>query len=280
MNNIILFATYWNEIEWIEESLYQILKIDPVEIIICDGNFDSRVDNFSTDGTREQIKKFINQESHRATMISAERVANPLRGINFFCGSGRGSSRISLSRLNYALRSQFIFNEYRVNQALTFSKMIKMSEKWQPGRWVMSYDADQFYTDEVIEKFEVVNSETDIQLLTANERTFPYSFNEYTTNYESRIHNNMPHKIMRNMSVYPTRHFVVESRLSYKHYYQFAKTLHCGIYHHYKFRKDSERLAAGYKLGDRQPPCENRYRELKLFHGKHPEAIRRKISGE
>ena len=66
MNNIVLFATYWNEIEWIKSSLDQILKIDPIEIIICDGNFDPTTPNYSTDGTREIIEKFVKDNSERA----------------------------------------------------------------------------------------------------------------------------------------------------------------------------------------------------------------------
>ena len=40
MKNLVVFATYWNEIEWIRPSLAQIDRIDPMEIIICDGCFD------------------------------------------------------------------------------------------------------------------------------------------------------------------------------------------------------------------------------------------------
>jgi hypothetical protein len=274
MNNIIVFATYWNEMEWIKPSLEQILKIDPVEIIICDGNFDPKVENRSTDGTREIIEQFVSENSERARMISAVRSSNFNRGFKFFKESGYKTDSIKSSRLKYALASQFKINEYRVNQALTFAKMMNMSQKWQEGRWVMSFDADQFYTDELIEAFSITNQETDFDLITADEWTFPEDFSLYTTEYEKRKWNNMPHKIKKNMAVYPTRHFVVESLFNHKHYYQFAKRFHAGVYHHYKFRKDTARLEAGYQLGDRKPPEDERYSNLKFFEGNYPSSVK------
>ena len=49
MNNIILMATYWNEAEFVKASLEQIDKIDPIEVIICDGCFDPKQPLNSTD---------------------------------------------------------------------------------------------------------------------------------------------------------------------------------------------------------------------------------------
>jgi len=279
MNNIILFATYWNEIEWIKPSLEQILKIDPVEIIICDGNFDPKVENRSTDGTREIIEQFVKENSHRARMISAVRTKPITRGIDFFFNAGRKDESIKPSRLSYALRSQFRINEYRVNQALTFAKMMNMSNMWEKDRWVMSYDSDQFYSDELIDFFNITNIQTDYDLITADEWTFPYDFENYTDGYELRKWNNMPHKIKDNMAVYPTRHFMIESMFAHKNYQDNFKRIDGGIYYHYKFRNDEARLEAGYKLGDRKPPEDSRYSNLKRFEQEHPEVIKRFING-
>ena len=273
MRDIILFATYWNEIEWIERSLEQILKIDPVEIIICDGNFDPSVDNKSTDGTAEIIEKFVKENSGRARMISAVRVGASVKGASFLWNAGRDDERIKPSRVNYALRSQFLINEYRVNQALTFSRMMNLSRKWKAGRWVMSYDADQFYTDELIDFFDITNAVSEYSLITADEWTFPESYAEYTEKYEARKWNNMPHKIKPNMAVYPTRHFMVEDFFRSYNYQDNFKSIHGGVYHHYKFRMDRGRLQAGYSLGDRKPPDASRYECLKKFHGKYPAVI-------
>jgi hypothetical protein len=274
MNNIILFATYWNEIEWIKPSLEQILKIDPVEIIICDGNFDPRVENRSTDGTHEVIKEFVRENSGRARMISATRENFMCRGKEFFLKSGRQGEVIKPSRLNYTLRSQLRFNPYRVNQALTFSRMMRMSSKWKEGSWVMTYDADQFYTDELIRNFSVCNTISDLDLITADEWTFPESFSEYTTNYELRKWNNMPHKIKKGIAIYPTRHIVQEGMFTHKQYHEMKNIYHAGVYHHYKFRNDKLRLEAGYKLGDREQPIAERYTGLKKIEDELPEIIK------
>lgn len=275
MNNIIILATYWNEIEWIRPSLEQIVKIDPVEIIICDGNFDPRVENRSTDGTREIIEQFVRKYSDRSRMISAVRTKPLTRGFDFFQNAGRKDETIKISRLNYALRSQVRINEYRVNQALTFAKMINMSKMWEADRWVMTYDADQFYSDELIDFFSITNEKSNYYLITADELTFPNSFYEYTDKYEKRKWNNLPHKIVKNIAVYPTRHFRVESMFFGKNYQEHFPTIHGGVYHHYKFRDDIARLKAGYCLGDRKPPRSDRYHNLKKFTGEYPEVIKR-----
>ena len=274
MNNLIILATYWNEIEWIEASLAQIERLNPIEVIICDGNFDSGVPNYSTDGTREIIQDFVCKNKDRAKMVSAVRSKSISRGLDFALNAGLKGEFIRPSRINYALRSQFLMNEYRVNQALTFSKMMNLSEKWEVGRWVMSYDADQFYTDELIDFFKITSENTEYDLITADEWTFPHDFDYYTENYELRKWNNMPHRIKKNMAVYPTRHFMVEGYLNSYNYQDNFKSIHGGVYHHYKFRKNLDRLNAGYNLGDRKPPNPDRYLNLVEFNGDYPESVR------
>ena len=274
MTNIIIFATYWNEIEWIKPSLEQLLKIDPLEIIICDGNFDSRYENQSTDGTREIIEKFVKENNDIASMTSAIRTNKLTRGLNFFFNSGRSQDSIYPSRLLKAFQSQFFINEYRVNQALTFAKMINMSKMWKKDRWMMSYDADTFYTDELIDFFQITNEKNDYDFISADEWTFPEDFNFFTDKFERRKHNNMPFKIKKNIAVYPTRHFMVESMFSYKNIGLSNKNANGGIYHHYKFRNDNKRIISGYRLGDRKPPDKSRFKDLKKFDSIYPEIIR------
>lgn len=69
MKNITLLVTYWNEKEWVDVSLKQIKKINPKKIIICDGCFDSRKLNKSTDGTREIVQDFIRQYEGEAFFL-------------------------------------------------------------------------------------------------------------------------------------------------------------------------------------------------------------------
>jgi len=267
-SNIIILATFWNEIEWIEASLAQIERIDPIEIIICDGNFDPSVKNRSTDGTREKIEQFLKKTKIPSQMISAIRIKNNLfKGINILKHSGCTKlSGFNLGRLKVAAVSQIKTNIYRVNQALTFAHMCRLSKKWQIGNWVMTYDADQFYSDELIDSFSAtVRKDFNYDLIAANELTFPYSFSQFTKEYENRTWNNLPHKIKNNMAIYPTRHFMIERSHSAINYQDDAKIIHSGLYHHYKFRKNKKRIEDGYNLGDRKPPNIERYKNLQTM---------------
>ena len=263
--NIIILATFWNEIEWIDASLAQIEKINPKEVIICDGNFDPSFENKSTDGTREKIIEFTKQTQIPTKFISAIRVKNKfLKGLNIFFNSGcPRASKWNLGRAKAACVSQIKTNIYRINQSLTFANMCRLSKFWEIGRWVMTYDADQFYTDELIDAFAVTNDDKfDYDLISANELTFPNNFYEYTNEYEKRNWNNLPHKIKKNMAIYPTRHFMIENFFSAINYENISKNLHLGCYHHYKFRKNEKRKIDGYKLGDRKPPDPERFKNL------------------
>jgi len=270
MNNLIIFATYWNEIDWIWASLAQIDKLDPLEVIICDGCFDPSVPNYSTDGTREIIEKYVNARPN-ARMMSAVRVSK-LRGVLDILKGNRKSRmrcRYTPGRLKAVVLSSLVV-EYRLNQALTFQRMIELSECWEPDRWFMTYDCDQFYSDEMVEAFRVVNERGDVGLLVGRELTFFEDFERYTDEYDQRGYNNMPHKIYPETTFIPTRGVVIETwgkksfglrnTLLKEFYIRKVPTLHVGYYFHYKFRFCRERVNAGYRLGDRKKPDSHEYR--------------------
>jgi hypothetical protein len=283
-NEIVLLATYWNEEQWIRPSLEQIRRIDPIEILICDGCFDPNRRNRSTDGTREIIAEFVDERDH-ARMISARRPWRPLGVLAMLCGHDHSPLRnmATLSRFNTAYKS-LRTAAYRLNQALTFKYMIGLSEKWKPGRWFMTYDADQFYDDETIDGFSLTNEETEVGILTAEERTFFTSFDSYTTEYEQRTYNNMPHKIYPDTMIQPTRDLVLErqtrkpgsleARWRSQRYIHHVDTEFVGTYNHYKIESlDPERFEDGYELGDRERPDESDY-EMNNYDEQHPTVIR------
>ena len=273
MNNIILFASYWNEIDWIEASLAQIDCIDPIEIIICDGCFDDRYPLHSTDGTREIIEKWVNGKEN-ARLISPKRFSK-LRGTwEIFKGHDKSAklSSIKFSRLFTTLLTIKLV-PYRINQGLTFNTMISLSKYWEPGRWFMTYDCDQFYSDSMIEKFSIVNQETDLGLLQGKEKTFFTDFISYTRDYEKRTYNNMPHRIYSNTTFVPTRNPIVERIFLRKYYFDIFKTKNIGDYYHYKL-KSPERSAATYQVGDRKAPNVNNYGFADLEEP-HPSIINR-----
>lgn len=283
-NEIILLATYWNERQWIEPSLQQIRRIDPLEVIICDGCFDPNRQNRSTDGTRQKITDFVSERDN-ARMISALRPWRPRGVLSIVRGHTHSSLRnlFTVSRLNTAYKSARTA-AYRLNQALTFKKMISQSKMWKPGRWFMTYDADQFYSDEIIDKFSLTNEETDFGILTAEERTFFTSFDRYTTGYEQRTYNNMPHKIYPDTMIQPTRDIVLEgstrtdrsldSRWYKQRYIHHIDTNIIGTYNHYKIESlNPDRFKEGYELGDRERPNREQYK-MQDYSEDHPEVIR------
>lgn len=286
MNNIIVFAAYWNEIQWVKTSLSQIDKIDPIEVIICDGCFDPTQPVQSTDGTREIIQQFIKGRKN-AKFIDPVRVAKIKGAIQLLAGNKK-CKRINIikpSRLR-TLYLAFRNVPYRLNQALTFNHMINISKYWSPGRWFMSMDCDQFYSDDMLKNLCIVNTNIEYGLLTGDELTFFNDFFTYTEEYEKRNYNNMPHKIYSNTSIRPTRGFVLDnwSCTMRKHlvfeqdfYINKVKSKDIGNYFHYKIERGS-RLENSYLLGDRKSPDISKY-GLKVFHKKHPSVIQKYLNG-
>ena len=269
-NDIIIFATYRNEISRIEASLKQIEEINPVEVIICDGCFDSKHENRSTDGTREIIKERVSKKEN-ARMISAIRVPNKLVGMLRLFRWFRFNNFIRL----YTVWLSLLENIYRINQALTFNHMRDISKHWMKWWRFMNYDADQFYSDEAIEWFKKYCNNNKYWLLTANENTFFNDFDTYTDKYEKRDFNNMPHRIYKNTFIRPTRDNHREYMFSRKYYKDDnnVKVKSVWTYNHYKFKpNDDNRFAAGYTLWNRKAPDLKKYL-FKKYKWKHSTVI-------
>jgi len=283
VNNLIIFATYWNEIEWIRPSLNQIRALDPLEVIICDGCFDPRQPVPSTDGTREVIEAFV-KERENARMISPIHKSLPSSLLRALKGHAKSNPQNILKVARWkgvyaTLRSV----AYRRNQSMTFNHMISISELWKPGRWFMAYDADQFYPAKMISQFaDIVNQDSDYGLLTADEITFFEDFDHYTNEFEMRNYNNMPHRIFPNTSIIPTRGIILEEwpikslsprgLISRELYINRVKAKHVGTYLHYKIASRS-RFEEGYKVGNRQRPKTSKY-NMRNFEGVHPPIVR------
>jgi hypothetical protein len=275
--NLTIFATYWNEKDWIGASLAQIDALNPKRVFIVDGCFDPHYENRSIDGTREKIETWV-RERDNAELITALRLSRP-GALWYLFGHG-------LTWWNWPLRLLLSLyysrtNQYRLNQAATFTKMLRDSGV-QPDDWVMHSDSDQFYPDEVLKNIiKYVNDEScDADILSATELTFFENFSRYTDQYEKRDYNNLPYRIRPHTMIVPTRDVVTE---------QFPKPIaygkdltikrqSVGMYHHYKFRPyDTERVAAGYQVGDRVAPSAETYKQ-KSFTGTHPTVIQERFA--
>ena len=275
MRNITLFATYWNEIEWIGPSLEQIKRINPKRVVICDGCFDSSQENRSLDGTREKIKKFVDEYDGEAIFFEAKRINKwfSFKAILKSMVIDGGSAK--LGDVYWTLRHYLKTNPYRINQAVTFSHMLSCANI-QKGDWFMTYDADQFYSDTMIDGLSRLDDHAlEFDLMFAKELTFFNDFESYTKDYESRVWNNMPHRLVDGARLHPTRDFKIKtSTFKVENYYDLVNKLNVGHYFHYKFKKDIHRIEAGYQLGDRKPPEENRTVANGRFNGEHPAVIR------
>lgn len=271
---LTLMATFWNEAEWLPAALREIEKIDPAFVCICEGNFDPAFPMHSTDGTREVLTEWVNSEPNRKLFKPCKYSDGRLRRLAFETKVS-GSNLGLVTRLKYAVTAKR-FHYYRLNQALTFANMARSSPEWSSGHWAMTYDADQFYSDEQIEVFQNLDELSDEYChVTAIEKTFFHSFDEYVESYEKRTWNNMPFRIDRNMSVFPTRHFSADSVFSSTPVQDRGKVLQLGHYYHYKFRASKERAEMTYQVGDRKPPNETRIagKKLRCLPNEHPEVI-------
>jgi len=277
MNNLILLATFWNEKDFVKASLEQIDRIDPVEGMICDGCFDPKKPLHSTDGTYEIIKEYIEKRQEQGKHA---RLINPQRKSffkSFFLILRMNTKNNPLNMLRPS-RWRILFNSinmhpYRLNQSITFNYMINKSKFWKPGRWFMTSDCDQFYSDEAIKSFEITGKNTKYGLLTAKEKTFFKDFDSYVDNYDKRVCNNMPHKIYRNTVIFPTRRIALEQFIRYRSYEDMVECMSVGTYFHYKLPKGG-RFEKTYEVGDREKPIVESY-PVKKFTGKHPLVIQK-----
>ena len=273
MNRLFLFATYWNEIEWIDISLEQIDLINPYKILICDGCYDDSKPIHSTDGTYDKIINFIEKHSN-AELILPTRWSK-IRHIFDEATSLRNKQLNSPIRRLKRIKQIGQINKYRLNQASTFNRML-FGCGIEEGDWFMTYDCDQFYSDDAIKYMQDLNSCKDYDLLTGRELTFFETFDKCSYTYEKRDYNNMPHRYYNDVFFIPTRNPVRLMDGEYTVYSDIAdKKLNTGNIYHYKIKKNG-RMEQGYTLGDRKSPnwddvC------IEPFDGRHPEIIKRTI---
>lgn len=280
MKKLALLATYWNEEEWIEASLKQIEAISPDFCVICDGCFDDKQNNNSSDGTSEKLAIFC--ERNGFSLLKAyrgSRYTSFLKLLKFGF-----KKKFSLAYFYWIVRHFVRTDKYRLNQAVTFNMMLELSINniGSENLWFMTYDADQFYSDDLLENMKERIAEAEqkeCSLLSAQEYTFSTDFKHFNDKYEKRTWNNMPHKYYPNTIILPTRDIKLIRSFSLKYYLQALQDEHVGIYYHYKFRINKARLAASYTLGDRKKPSLKRTMSTNVFDGEHPKIIRNKING-
>lgn len=275
-NALTVFATYWNEKDWIDTSLAQIDRLNPQTVMVVDGCYDPRYKPESTDGTSDIIAQWADSRPH-VTVIPAVRKSR-LGNLWYLFGH-------RLTWLNIPLRIFMAMyyartNVYRLNQASTFTYMLRNCGA-QTGSWIMHNDSDQFYPDDVLQEIiATVNDPSDqSDLITADEITFVDDFSSCTTEYEKRNYNNLPYRLKKNTLIVPTRDVVTEMYPRPKAYGKDTDLpkKHLGTYHHYKFRPTTERDALTYNVGDRKKPDYSKF-TIEQYTGLYPQVIRERFT--
>lgn len=273
MNRLFLFATYWNEIEWIETSLKQIDMINPYKVYICDGCYDDSKPIHSSDGTYEIIMNYIKNHQN-AELILPTRWSKIRHIFDEMVSKRNKQLRSSIKRLKRIKQISQI-NKYRLNQASTFNRML-FGCGIEEGDWFMTYDCDQFYSDKAIEVMNSLKDYDGYDLISGKELTFFDSFDRCSYTYEKRDYNNMPHKYYKDVFFIPTRNPVRFVDGKYLIYSDIAnRKLDTGSIYHYKI-KSNGRMEQGYTLGDRKKP---NLEDMKIekYDGIHPQIIRQTI---
>lgn len=276
MNRLFLFATYWNEIEWVDTSLKQIDLINPYKVIICDGCYDDSKPIHSTDGTYEVIKEYVENHSN-AELITPTRWSKARHIYDEATSLQSRQLRDPIKRLKQIKRIARI-NTYRLNQASTFNRML-FGCGIEEGDWFMTYDCDQFYSDEAISVMNNLQDYMGYELIVGKELTFFDSFDRCSYTYEKRDYNNMPHKFFKDVFFIPTRNpvrFINGIRSIYSDVTK--KKLNSGNIYHYKIKKNG-RMEQGYVLGDRKKPDLDML-SIEKYIGEHPTLIRNTFLNE
>lgn len=269
MDKLFVFATYWNEIEWIDLSLRQLELMKPYRVIICDGCYDDKREIHSNDGTYEKIKQFALSHMN-VTIIEPVRYSKCGHILNWFKDINIQNLKAFRGRLYY-LYLIFRCNKYRLNQAQTFNNMMRMSGI-EERDWFTTYDCDQFYSDDLISMVNNLQSLSAYDMIVGREKTFFENFNSYTEKYELRDYNNMPHRYYKDVCFIPTRMPVRNIHGMYKIYSNTTKNkISSGNIFHYRI-KSKTRINDGYTLEDRKPPSFERTKCIN-FTGKHPSVI-------
>jgi len=274
MKKLIVFATFWNEKDWVDVSLAQIEKLKPDEVIICDGCFDPNLPLNSTDGTKQIIEAWCMNKDY-ARLISPQNMSKFKHALFWLKKLKHEKTNAILMKIRM-LPGMMRLNVYRLNQMTTFNYMISQSSLFKEGNWISTIDADQFFSDSFFDLIRTIReNDNDYELLPCKELTFFNNFDQYTEAYEKRDYNNMPHRISNDTRFIPTRHLVRIIGGKYKLYSDFAKKATITEVYHYRIR-DNERLLQTYQVGDRKAPEEERMK-TKFFQGNHPRLIQKYI---
>lgn len=256
-SRLIVFACFLNEQRMLPHSLEQLDRMPAQEVHIADGCFDRKYSEHSGDGSYEILREFAAERDH----VFLHRVARKSKTQNILSWIRYLLFPPRLQKLAFAptVAGLFRTNNYRLNQAATFNRMLRLSSAGNSD-WVMTYDADEYFDDGAFAAFAELHRFADV--VPIRERTFVGDLKHEALRYPTTElrYWNIPHRVRPHMRFVPPRLIVWPVRGSWRKFrpYRLASAPTSGsppvgtLFHYKCF--DPVRSEDAYRLGDRKPP--------------------------
>jgi hypothetical protein len=236
MSKFVIMSFFWNDMDWIEQSLKQAEYWEPDEHYICEGCWDRRYPARSIDGTREYIEAY--QKEHDNIYV----VDNVRDG------------------------------KYRQNQANTCNLVLRTADL-KPGDWLMYNACDVFYFKAAIDRYKDMMENWEFDYPVFDIWNFWDDIELYYL-HRTKQAMNLPHRIVKGARFFGTCDLSVNGK--HYHESGKCKPFQVPtIAFHYEGFRDQARLKQKYGVGDRKSPITwNNGIKLKRRHkytGQHPE---------
>lgn len=260
-NPLVVLLSVWNEIEWVEKALAQIVSMNPKEILIADGCFDSSIPVRSSDGTREKLETFALSRPNVRVFEAKRRsrLQHIMKDFDFF---RKARGRVP-SQTIYRFLRRWALSTYRLNQAATLNFLMSESRTLAAGDFFMTVDVDEFYSPEVIARLRCLCrlepydflTFREVMLLGGPKRIAPFQSASAAKTINIPLRFTGKELFMYTRSVW--RFDEIHGKLLGKPLPDWKDSgAYLGEVFHCKYRPETSRHELAYELGDRRAPGE------------------------
>lgn len=233
---LVIFARYWNDMDWLAASLEHIEAWSPDAVVLSEGCWDSKRPARSIDGTREHLEEYV-----KVPKAFDVRLIDNLRD-----------------------------GEYRVNQANTCNKAMHIANV-RTGDYVMIVDCDFFYTKEAIRLVHAAMRTEQYDFMALVQLNFWDSTKLHFPRYATTCPQ-VPQKIGANPTWIPTCELLNDGAQVSASPAKCASVV--PIQFHYEGMRMSSRLVDKYGVADRKSPVVwkggVKLKNRKSFSAQHP----------
>lgn len=233
--NLIIFATYWNDMDWLKASLEYIDYWKPDKLYLCEGCFDKKYPARSTDGTYEYLKEW------RKNRDNVWIVENPQ------------------------------LKDYFSNQVSVCNLILQLS-KIEAGDWILRIDCDHFMFKNHVDQYKKLMETTNFDYPIHDVWNFWDDIKRY---YSKCNDNGLylPYKYTKGAAIIPVCHLAMGGKL-YKDSGLKALKVKLPGFHYYGLR-NKKRMEDKYNVGTRQSPKDWKggiqLKNRQPYDGPHPE---------